>query len=205
MHLIDIVPLHVEQAKKALEKQCKTPIASLEIGNVCSLKWKHDQADACLLFGPLYHLTDKYDRLKVLQETYRVLKQNGIWMAVGISRFASSLDRIRNGCLKDPIFAKIVKQDLKNGQHRNPTKKPEYFMKTFFHHPDQLYNELEEAGFSQVSIYGVEGPGWLVQNFDEWWADNRLKQRQLYLARAMESEPSLLGINAHLIGVGWKS
>jgi len=204
VHLIDIVPLHVEQAKKASETQPETPLASVEVGDACSLNWKDDQVDACLFFGPLYHLTEKNDRLKALREVYRVLKQNGILMAVGISRFASALDGIRSRFLEDPRFVEIVKQDLKNGQHRNPAEKPEYFMKTFFHHPKELQKELEEAGFNQVTVYGVEGPGWLSQNFDDWWADETQRERILYLARTLETEPSLLGISAHLVGVGRK-
>ena len=205
VHLIDIVPLHVEQAKKASKVQPETPLASVEMGDACSLNWKDGQLDACLFFGPLYHLTDKNDRLKALHEAHRVLKQNGILITVGISRFASALDGIRSRFLEDPRFSEIVKQDLKDGQHRNPTDKPEYFMKTFFHHPDELRSELEETGFNQITVYGVEGPGWLTQNFDEWWANENQKEQLLYLARTLETEQSLLGISAHLIAVGSKT
>ncbi|MFW9881427.1 MAG: hypothetical protein ACFFG0_50830, partial [Candidatus Thorarchaeota archaeon] len=37
----------------------------------------------------------------------------------------------------------IVKQDLINGQHRNPTGNPHYFTDAFFHHPDELRAEIE--------------------------------------------------------------
>lgn len=204
VHLIDVVPLHVEQAKKASEAQPDASLASVEVGDACSLNWKNEQVDACLFFGPLYHLSDKIDRIKALQEAFRVLKQNGTFMAVGISRFASALDGIRSRFLEDPRFMEIVKRDLKDGQHRNPTEKPEYFMKTFFHHPDELKSELEEVGFNQVAVYGVEGPGWMAQNFDEWWKNEKQKERLLYLAQTLETEPSLLGISAHLMAVGKK-
>jgi hypothetical protein len=36
-----------------------------------------------------------------------------------------------------------VEGDLQNGQHRNPNQHSNYFMDTFFHHPDELRTEVE--------------------------------------------------------------
>src|SRR5262245_36516718 len=117
VHLIDITPMHVELAKKASESQPQSPLASAEIGDARALTHSTGIADAVLLFGPLYHLTVREDRLQALREAHRVLKPGGICLAVGISRFASTMDGLRRGLLKDPQFAEIAKQDLKNGQH----------------------------------------------------------------------------------------
>ena len=156
VHLIDITPLHVQLAKKASRCQPEAPLASANVGDACSLSWHDRTVDTVLLFGPLYHLTDKKDRLKALQEAHRVLKWGGVLLAVGISRFASTFDGLRSGFLKDPRFAEIVNQDLKNGHHKNPTDRPEYFMETFFHHPGELRTEVVAAGFTVTGIYGVE-------------------------------------------------
>jgi SAM-dependent methyltransferase len=204
VHLIDITPLHVHLAKEASRCQPEAPLASANIGDACSLSWNAETADTILLFGPLYHLTDKKDRLKALQEAHRVLKSGGVLLAVGISRFASTFDGLRSGFLKDPRFAEIVNRDLKNGHHKNPTDKPEYFMDTFFHHPDELRNEVVEAGFVITGIYGVEGPCWLLPDFDAWWENEEHRQRLLQIARTLETEPSLLGVSAHLIAVAEK-
>lgn len=69
----------------------------------------------------------------------------------------------------DPQFAKIVRGELTDGRHRNSTGRPEYFMATFFHHPDELRTEVAEASFADVSVSGVDGPGWLLTDFDDWW------------------------------------
>jgi ubiquinone/menaquinone biosynthesis C-methylase UbiE len=193
VHLIDIVPLHVDLAKKASAAQPEAPLASASVGDACSLEWEGDQVDGILLFGPMYHLTDRTDRLQALKEAFRVLKKGGRLIAVGVSRFASALDGLRSGFLADPAFAAIVDQDLQNGQHRNPTGRPEYFMDTFFHHPNELRGEIAEVGF-----------GWLLQDFDTWWDDDNLRSRLLTIARRLETEPSLLGVSAHLIAVGRK-
>jgi ubiquinone/menaquinone biosynthesis C-methylase UbiE len=201
VHLIDITPLHVHLAKEASQKQPEAPLGSTSIGDACSLAWDDETMDVVLLLGPLYHLTDERDRIKALQEAYRVLKQGGILLAAAISRFASTFDGLRKSFLKDPRFAEIVRQDLASGQHRNPTGEPAYFMDTFFHHPAELQREVAEAGFAVRGIYGVEGPGWLLSNIDEWWDTEEYRERLLEIARTVETEPSLLGVSAHLMAV----
>ena len=202
--MIDIMPLHVELSKEASRRQPEAPIASANVGDACSLSWKAESVDAVLLFGPLYHLTNREDRLSALREAHRVLKSRGILLGVGISRFASTMDGLRRGFLKDAHFADIVDQDLKNGHHRNPKGRPEYFMDSFFHHPDELRSETTEVGFIVTGIYGVEGPGWLVGDFDEWWKSPDHRERLLGIARILETEPCILGLSAHVIVVASK-
>jgi ubiquinone/menaquinone biosynthesis C-methylase UbiE len=204
VHLTDIAPLHVEMAIAASGRQLQAPLASVGVGDARSLSWNDQTADAVLSLGPLYHLTAREDRLRALAEAYRVLKPTGVLFAVGISRFASMMDGIRRGTLKDPQFAKIVEQDLKDGQHRNPTTNPEYFMETFFHHPDELRRETAEAGFAVTGMYGLEGPAWLISDFDEWWTNPVYRERLLKIARNLETEPSLLGVSAHVMVVASK-
>ena len=204
VHLIDIVPLHVEMALKASTKQPHAPLASARVGDARALQWEDTSVDAVLLFGPLYHLIDQEDRVGALREAHRVLKPEGIVVAVGISRFASAFGGLRYGYLKDPTFVQIVQGDLKDGHHTNPTGHPRYFTESFFHHPEELLDEVTKAGFSVTGPYGVEGPSWLAPDFDEWWNNQKHRQELIRLARMLETEPSLLGVSAHLMVVGTK-
>ena len=204
VHLIDITPLHVEMAIDASRRQPEAPLAGATLGDARSLPWPDKSADAVLLLGPLYHLTEKQERLQALAEAHRVLKPRGILFAVGVSKFASTIDGMRLGFLKDSQFAEIVERDLKDGQHRNPTGNPNYFTDTFFHHPDQLRNEVTEGGFEVSGLYGIEGPAWFLHDFDEWWTTPEYRERLLKIARTLETEPSLAGISAHLMVVAVK-
>jgi len=201
VHLMDIVPLHVEMARAASRQQPDAPLASVQVGDARSLPWDDATADVVCLLGPLYHLTDRDDRMSALNEAHRVLKPGGVLFAVGVSRFASTMDGLRAGFLKDAAFADIVDRDLKDGQHRNSTSNPNYFTDTFFHHPDELRSEVTEAGFALSGLYGIEGPGWVAANFDDWWNNPDYRERLLKIARVLETEPSLLGMSAHLMAV----
>jgi ubiquinone/menaquinone biosynthesis C-methylase UbiE len=205
VHLTDIAPLHVEMAIAASARQPEAPLASVTVGDARSLSWNDKTVEAVLLLGPLYHLTARSDRIRALTEARRVLKPAGLLLAVGISRFASTMDGLRSGFLKDADFTQIVDGDLKDGQHRNPTPHPEYFMSTFFHHPDELRQEITEAGFVVSCMYGLEGPAWLASDFDEWWANPAYRERLLKIARQLETEQSLLGVSAHVMVVARKS
>ncbi len=156
------------------------------------------------MLGPLHHLVERKDREKALFEAVRVLKPRGVLLAAAVSRFTSALDRSFRGFIRDGRFMKIVDRDLKDGQHRNLTIKPEYWTTAFFHHPDELYKELREAGFDPVKIVGVTGFGELLPNFEELWAHEKSKERLLTILERIETEPSMLGLSTHLLGVAWK-
>lgn len=205
VHLVDAVPSHVGQARHASEEQPGHPIASLAIGDARALDWSDDSVDVVLLMGPLYHLTERSDRVAALREANRVLKPRGLLFAVAISRFASLLDALVRGLIDDPNFAPILERDLIDGQHRNPTDNPAYFTTAFFHLPEELESEILEAGLQHDITLSIEGPGWLLQDFEERWRDQDRRRRILDAVRASESAPSLLGVGAHVMAVARKT
>jgi SAM-dependent methyltransferase len=204
VHLYDPVPLHVAQAEEASRAQPAHPIASCTIGDARALGRPDDGTDAVLLLGPLYHLVERADRLAALREVRRVLRPGGTLVAAAISRFASALDGLRSRYLDDPAFAAIALRDLADGQHRNPTGHPAYFTTAFFHHPDELRQEVTDAALTGVQLLAVEGPAWLLQDFDAHWDDPGRRERLLDVVRRVEADPSLLGASAHLLAVARK-
>ncbi len=205
VHLIEALPLHVELAHQASAAQPDAPIASISLGDARRLEWPNASADAVLLMGPLYHLTERADRIAALSEARRVLRPGGVALAAGISRFASTMDGLRNGLFADPEFERIVEQDLRDGQHRNPTNHPQYFTSAYFHHPDELQAEVEEAGLRHETTLPVEGPAWLIPRAFERWDDAASREQVLAAIQRIEREPSLLGVSAHLLAVARKS
>ena len=137
VRLVDPVALHVQQALHASAEQPATPLASASVGDSRQLDWPDASVDGALLLGPLYHLTDRADRINALTEAGRVLRPGGVLVAAAISRFASTLDGLLRGYLDEPGFEAIVERDVRDGQHRNPTGRPEWFTTAFFHLPEE--------------------------------------------------------------------
>ena len=204
VHLVDPVPLHVEQAAAASQAQPDHPIAELYVGDARHLDRADDSVDAVLMLGPLYHLTERNERIAALQESYRILRKGGIIFAVAISRYASTLRGMIEGII-DPEYIKIVDRGLREGQHRNPKKHPTYFTTAFLHQPEELKSEIEAVGFDLEGLFGIQGPAWLLQNLEEQWADPNCRERLLNIARSLESEPSVIGVSAHIMAIARKT
>jgi hypothetical protein len=156
------------------------------------------------VLGPLYHLTEERDRLTALREAFRVLAANGVVVAAAISRYASALAGLVQRLTLDPRFVAIRNQDLATGQHRNNTGRQEFFTTSYFHRPEDLRAELAAAGFDGVEVLGVEGLGEWLTDFDERWDNPALRHELLDVARRIEAEPSIVGLSAHLLGIGRK-
>ncbi len=204
VHLVDPVDLHVEQAKEASDHQPEHPIASVSLGDARALRFSSMFADAVLLLGPLYHLIDQSDRLLALGEAYRVLRDGGVMVAAGISRFASMLDSFFEDRLSDLVHRNIVQSDLETGYHRNLTESLKYFTDAYLHRPETLSSEVVEAGFRHQATLAVEGPVWLFESFKKYWVDPNLHPMVLDLIRKVEAEPSILGMSAHILAIGRK-
>src|SRR5215471_9395871 len=202
VHLVDPVELHVQQARQAAGSDPAAAFTAAA-GDARRLAEPDGSQDAVLLFGPLYHLTDAADRRQALSEARRVLRPGGRLLAMAVSRFASLLDGLYQGWLDDPQFRPIVDRDLVDGQHRNPDPvgRPQFFTTAYFHTPDGLAAEIERAGFTGVTVYGVEGPGWPLR---PEWADPRRREQILFAAQSVETQPSLIGFSDHLIAAATK-
>ena len=200
VHLVDASERLVGEARK-LNSTLKAPIASLEVADARSLLQPDGSFDLVLIMGPLYHLTESTDRLAALGEARRVLKKSGAIVVAAISRYASALDGLARNLTIDPAFVAMRDRDLQDGQHRNNTDRPDYFTTAYFHRPEDLKSELETAGFGDVRVLGVEGPGWLIADFDTRWEDPGQRADLIKIARALESEPATLGVSAHLLGI----
>jgi ubiquinone/menaquinone biosynthesis C-methylase UbiE len=203
VHLLDPTELHLEQARDHSDK-AGVRLASITLGNACSLAVASGVIDSVLLLGPLYHLIEHADRLTARHEAYRVIKPGGILFAAAISRFASLIDGLARGYFSDTRFRDIVAADLATGQHRNPTHNPAYFTTAYFHRPEELAREIGEAGFKPARVLAIEGPAWSAAHFRAAWADPGERERLMQFLSLIEAEPSIQGSSAHIIAVAYR-
>jgi ubiquinone/menaquinone biosynthesis C-methylase UbiE len=197
VHLIDPVPLHVEQAQAAAERAGVALQAS--VGDARRLPEPEESVDAALVMGPLYHLIERSDRVAALAEARRVVRPGGVVVAVGISRYASLLDGLSRRLIDDPVFRSILDRDLTDGQHRNPTDRIDYFTTTFFHRVEELVVEAADAGLRGASVAAIEGPAWLLGDIAARVEDAAHWTLLMDTLRRIEAEPALLAVSAHLM------
>jgi len=204
VHLLDAAEFHIETATKISITENK-PLASISLGDARKLPFDDEQFDMVLLFGPLYHLQQKEDRVKCISEAKRVLKKNGILLAATITRYASLFDGFWQGFIDDPAFENILKQDLEDGSHFNPVNHPMYFIDAHFHTQKEIEEEFNTAGFTDHTSMAIEGFGWLVPDFMKRWNDEGSRNKMLDYIKQTENDRIMIGISAHVMTVALKS
>ena len=177
----------------------------MAIGDARRLEDADGSADVVLLLGPLYHLVEKDDRVRALAEARRVVRPGGVVVAAAIGRHASLLAGLFHGLIDDPAFLAILERDLREGQHRNPTAKLEYFTTAYFHLPAELGEEARTAGLAVEAVLAVEGPAWMMPDLEARWRDEGRRRQLLDLLRRVEADPAVLAMSAHLLLVARKA
>lgn len=154
-----------------------------------------------LLLGPLYHLTERNERLTAVVEVMRVLRPDGLLFAAAISRFAALLDLLVNwNKIHEPEVFELVEESARTGIFAGPGEGG-LFTTSYFHLPSDLAEEISEAGFRDVEVFQIEGPGFLVADFSDRWNGPVRKEALLRAARLVELEPEMRGASSHLLAV----
>jgi SAM-dependent methyltransferase len=192
--LIDPYPLHVEQA--AAEAARGVAFTVLE-GDARSLPAEDGSVDVVLLFGPLYHLIERSDRLLALAEARRVLRSGGLLAAAAITRHASLLESVSLGRLEDPECLRVVDRAVATGHHEPGIR--DGFTRAYFHRPEELRDEVDAAGFADVDLLGVEGPACLLPELIKREAPPA--PWMFAAAELCERDPLMIGMSAHLLAL----
>lgn len=75
-----------------------------------------------------------------------------------------------------PIVAEAVRSGTFRGER-------EVFTNASSHLPGELVRDVEAEGFNEVEVFRIQGPGFLVENFEEPWAHPARRETLLAAAR----------------------
>jgi SAM-dependent methyltransferase len=194
----DLMPLHVEQLSA---DAAGVPGVRTAVGDARELDLADASVDAALLLGPLYHLTDRADRVQALREAARIVRPGGPVFAAVISRWALRIDGMlrERTYLKYPGVRPMVDEVDRTGML--PPFAEGGFV-AFCHRPEELRSEMTDAGLEVADLVSVEGPAYILGDLDELMADPEGRAVALEVARAIEGVPELLGFGPHLLAVG---
>ena len=124
--------------------------------------------------------------MRGLTEARRVVRPGGIVAVAAINRFAS---------LFDGLSAEIADPSRRSARSSSatcataapqPGDRPHWFTTAFFHHPEELRAEVEDAGLAVVELVGVEGSPVGFRSSVEQWETRRRAEAILFAARATE-------------------
>ena len=191
VHLVDIVPSHIEQAMRIAQQADSPRLASVRVGDARELAFDDGIADGMVMHGPLYHLPDREDRLRAIAEAMRVLRPGGVLLAFAINRYAGLIFGLLRGHVFDPDYHRMIRTEVETGRRENPPPWATTFPNAFFHHPQEFEAELEESGLVCERTLGILGPAWMVPDLDASWQDEGRRQVILDIARLTENEPVL--------------
>lgn len=176
------------------------------VGDARDLPFPDASADAVLLFGPLYHLPSRADRLRALAEAHRVLRSGGLVFAAGISRLGAFLDGVlERVASRDPHVDADDVALLNDGAWTNPGPG---FPGGHFHSSSELADELRAAGFADVSVRGLEAPTAVALQSEA--PDAELSGAAVALADRLDvlhadggqARPGVADLSAHLLALG---
>lgn len=187
VHLIDLLLVHARVARGSAA-------VTASVGDARRLAARDAIADAVLLLGPLYHLTERADRLTALREAARVTRPGGMVIAAGISRNAALMDltvqgRVTAGNLPGLLDAYATgHNDVRSG-----------FTTAYYHSPGELADDVSAADLGRPQVFGIEGPLWPVLDAVGAQVADPIFGNAMACARAFEADPAIMGASAHLL------
>jgi SAM-dependent methyltransferase len=194
VHVVDPEPRHVEHA-------ARLPGVTASVGDARALDRPDNSADVVLLLGPLYHLEERAGRLRALNEAARVGRPGAAVIGATIGRYASMLDMAAFGRLTDEPVLRSVRETVRTGRH-DPALG---FTTAYFHTGSEIRDEFVTAGLADVTVLGVEGPGYPMLKLTGAPAalTDAVFDSVVQLARETEQHPALIEANSHLLAIGY--
>jgi SAM-dependent methyltransferase len=189
----DLVGAHVEQVRRR-----HGGAVDAAVGDARQLDLPDDGADAVLLLGPLYHLSERADRVRALGEAARVVRGDGPVHVAVISRWSARLHGIVS-LRQYEQYPQVL--DVIDEVERTGVMPPiiDGGFTGYEHTVEEVRDEVAAAGLALHSLVGLEGMSYALADLDDRLADDRDREILLAALRATEAVPELLGVSAHLL------
>lgn len=212
VHLFDLSATNIRLSEELKKEYPGCALAESEVCDARSIPREDNSADAVLLMGPLYHITDYEERIKAIRESFRLLKKGGVLFAAALTPYAVLLDNITSYApndgedyLEDAGFLAMVERELEDGCHINPDKKVYRGLgSSHLHTAKALRAELTDGGFSEAVVHGVMGGAWLARDLDELWKNEASREALMHTVRLLDMHEEIIGLSCHLLAVSKK-
>ncbi len=189
----DVTAVELVQHNLGMLKQ-KNPNVKAYKGNACKLKrFQENEFDFALLFGPMYHLTDREDKIKALKEAQRVVKPGGIIM---VAYVMNEYGVVTYGFKERHVCECLEQNRFTEDFHTLPGK-------------DELYDYMRiedidslnaEVGLTREKILSPDGPANYIRPFLNQLSEEEFEHFVTYQTAVCERK-DLIGAGAHTVDI----
>jgi ubiquinone/menaquinone biosynthesis C-methylase UbiE len=204
--LTDLTPRLVEQAKgRAQELQLEHRFRGFHAADARNLETLGDQQfDGALMLGPLYHLQEEQDRVRAVQELYRVTKPGApVFVA-----FMSRIGKLKTS-LQYPLHWKpnhtadglAAFRETGKFDHSDAGR----FTGAYFCNIEEIVGFMERNGFEDSQLISSSSiAGGMKPEQWEYWRSRGDEEFQQIMGLIMESaaNPYILGTSSHILYIG---
>jgi S-adenosylmethionine-dependent methyltransferase len=174
--------------------------------DACNLHtWNTESFDAVLCLGPFYHLPDVTDRQRAATELIRVLRPQGLAFVAFMPRYTFirrtlAIPDEREHLLHPAWMAQL----LNEGRFENDI--PGRFTHGYGARPEEIAPFFSQFGLTCLALLGAESISGGLQGAiaDLATSDPGAYQAALTILIQVASDPSILGLNNHLLYIGRK-
>ena len=153
--LLELSPENVAFARKKLTEHGLTADAFL-VGDARDLSSLHGQHfDGILSLGPLYHLTEKSERVAFLRDARLLLRPNGILIAAYLNAWGIARSLLTDAPMWFADSGNVER--LLTGASFVGARACSGFTECHWSTPDDALAEVREAGFVVLEEIGAEG------------------------------------------------
>ncbi|MCM3634113.1 class I SAM-dependent methyltransferase [Paenibacillus camelliae] len=202
--LSDLTPRLVNMAEeKAHELGLHEQFNGFHVLNAIDLEGiASEKFDAALMLGPLYHLQREEERIKAVNELFRVTKKGGLVFVAFQSRMRMTLTSLQYPQYWKPNDTLDSIHEFRSTGIFNHTDKGR-FTGAYYFNINEIKPFMEKHGFETIDVVASSSIGGLLSSDQiKVWEDKGELQMLMSLLVELANDPSVLGISSHLLYIG---
>ncbi len=202
--LADLSETLLEQAKKQKEEDKVENLIACDQVNATDLSFYKDNSfDVVLLFGPLYHLTEKDEREKCVSEIQRVLKSGGKVFASFIPHLSGSIALVQRFCWSpDQVSINTLEECFNSGKFKNLSSNG--FQEGYYPTSEEIENLFVANGFEKQLLRSIRGFGYEKEDIIYKFKNKNVFSKILDLIDSTAEDKSIIEMCGHAMYVGVK-
>lgn len=215
VHLFDLSETNIKLSGKLAGEYRGVALKSAMVCDARSIPRPDKSADAILLMGPLYSITEYEERILAIKESYRLLKDGGMLFSAALTPYSVLVSRLavyhendtkKRKELDDPAVMSMIERALADGCYINPEKKiANGIGSSHLHTAKALREELSCGGFDTQAVHGVMGGAWLAPNLNGLLENDETREVLMRTVRMLDAHEEIIGLSGHMLAVSRKA